>query len=146
MSVSSMGTGDYIASTTELDSHVNMIVMGKQAFLLSNSVQSVDVKAFPEVVDGLYKVPIVDAVIAYNFPHTGETLLIVLRNFLCVLVMDHNLFLTFILHEAGLVVNNTPKFTSMIQVLKITRFLMWKPDLEYHSGYQVSSQFFKRAP
>ena len=121
MSVTSMGTGDYIASTTELDSHVNMIVMGKQAFLLSNSVQSVDVKAFPEVVDGLYKVPIVDAVIVYDFPCTGDTFLLVVRNYLCVLVMDHNILPPFILSEAVLVVNNTPKIH------------INDPSVEYHS-------------
>ena len=64
MLVSRMGTSEYTASTTELDSHANMIVVGKQAFVFSNSGQSVDFKAFTDEFVGLFKVHIVDSVIA----------------------------------------------------------------------------------
>ena len=109
MLVSSMGTSDYTDSATDLDSHANMIVVGGHAFVFSHSGQSVDVKAFTDEVSGLSKVPIVDAVIAYNFPHTGGTFLLAVINYLCVPVMEHNLLPHFILREAGLVVNDTPK-------------------------------------
>ena len=58
-----MGTADYTASTPELDSHSNMIVVGKQDFVFSCSSQYVYVKAFTEEVGGLSKVPIVEAFI-----------------------------------------------------------------------------------
>ena len=104
-----MGTGDYNASTTELESHANIIVVGKQAFVFSHIGQSVNVEEFTEEVGGISKVPIFDAVIVYNCPHTGETFLLVVRNDLCIPVMDHNILPPFILLEAGLVVNDTPK-------------------------------------
>ena len=98
-----------------------MIDVGKQAFVFSQSGHSVDIKAFTEEVGGLSKVPIVDAVIVYDFPCTGDTFLLVVRNYLCVLVMDHNILPPFILSEAVLVVNNTPKIH------------INDPSVEYHS-------------
>ena len=57
----------------------------------------------------MIEVPIVDAVLAYDCPFTGLTYLLVVRNALCVPSMDHNLIPPFIMREAGLVVNETPK-------------------------------------
>ena len=53
--------------------------------------------------------PIFDALLAYNCSCTGEKLILVARNALCVLGMEHNLLPPFLLHEAGLVVNEMPK-------------------------------------
>ena len=53
--------------------------------------------------------PIVDAVIAYNCLHNNKTVLLVLRNALYIESMEHHLLPPFILHEAGLQVNKTPK-------------------------------------
>ena len=128
MLVYRMGTGDYNASTTELESHANIIVVGKQAFVFSHSGQSVDVKAFTEGVGGLSKVPIVDGVISYDCPHSGETLLIVVRNYFCVLGIEHNLLTPFILHEAGLAVNDTPKIH------------IDDPSVGYHSIFDVENK------
>ena len=50
-----------------------------------------------------------DAVIAYDFQTSGETYLLVVRNALCVPTMEINLIPPFILREAGLVLNDTPK-------------------------------------
>ena len=104
-----MGTVEYTASTTDLGSHANIIVVGKQDFVFSHSGQSVYVKAFNEEFGGLAKVPIADAVIEYDCPRTEETFLLVVSNDLCVPGIDHNLLLHFILCESGLVVNDTPK-------------------------------------
>ena len=128
MLVSRMGTGDYTASTTALDSHANMIVVGKQDFVFSHSGQSVDVKAFTAEVGGLYKVPIVDAVIAYDCPHIGDTLILVAMNDFCVLGMEHNILPPFILRESGLVVNDRPKI------------YIDDPSVEYHSIFDVETR------
>ena len=50
-----------------------------------------------------------DAVIAYDCPHSGETYLLVVRNALCIPSMDHNLVPPFVLREAGLILNDKPK-------------------------------------
>ena len=66
--ISSSGYNVCFGSSTELDSHANMVVIGKQAFIFSHSGQYANVQAFTDEVKGIPKVPILDAVIAYDFP------------------------------------------------------------------------------
>ena len=73
MSILSIGESDFCLSTTELDSHANMVVIGKQAFAFSHSGQYANVKAFAKEVKGLPKVTIMDAVIDYDCKTSGET-------------------------------------------------------------------------
>ena len=68
-----------------------------------------NVQAFAKEVKGLPKVPILDAVIAYDCQNSGEKYLLVVRNALCVPTMDIDIISPFILIEAGLVLNDTPK-------------------------------------
>ena len=73
MSISSIGESYFYLSATELDSHANVVVIGKQSFVFSNSGQYANVQAFDKEVKGLPKVPIVDDVIAYHCQTSGET-------------------------------------------------------------------------
>ena len=118
---------DIFLSFTELDSHANMVVVGKQAFVFSHSGQYANVQAFADEVKGLQKVPIVDAVIAYDCPSSGETYLLVVRNALCVPTMEINLIPPFILREAGLILNDVPKIHCD------------EPSVEDHSLYDEES-------
>ena len=68
-----------------------MLVAVKQAFVFSHSGQYANVQVFSKEIEGLSSVPIVDAVIAYDCPSSGETHLLVVRNALCVLTMEINL-------------------------------------------------------
>ena len=88
---------EIFSSFTELEVHANMVVVGKQAFVFSHSGQYANVQAFAGEVKGLQKVPIVDAVIAYDCPSSGETYLLVVQNVLCVPTMEINLIPPFIL-------------------------------------------------
>ena len=97
MSILSIGESDFYLSATEIDSHANMVVIGKQVFVYSHSGQNENVQAFAKEVKGLPKVPIVDAVIAYYCQTSGETYLLVIRNALCVPTMEINLIPPFIL-------------------------------------------------
>ena len=108
-SISSSEDNVCCESRTELDSHANMVVIGKQAFVFSHSGQYSNVREFTDEVKGIPKVPIVDAVIAYDCPQSGQTYLLVVRNSLCVPSMEHNLIPPFISREAGLVLRDTPK-------------------------------------
>jgi hypothetical protein len=94
---------------TDLDSHANMIVVGKHCFIISYSGKYIDVNSFSDAVGGLSQVPIVDAAIAYDCPHTHKTWLLIVRNVLYVESMDKNLVPPFILREGGLIVNDKPK-------------------------------------
>ena len=57
----------------------------------------------------LEAVPIVDAVVAYDFPHTLETFILVARNGLYVHSMINILIPPFVMREAGFKVNDVPK-------------------------------------
>ena len=85
-----------------------MVVIGKQVFVFSHSGKYTDVKAFAKEVNGLPEVLIVAAVISYDCTSSGETYLLVVRNSLCVPKMGINLIPTFILREAGVILNDTP--------------------------------------
>ena len=54
-------------------------------------------------------VPIVDAAVLFEHPHTFKKYLLITRNVLYVPSMKHHLVPPFILRESGLVVNETPK-------------------------------------
>ena len=57
----------------------------------------------------LEEVPIVDAVVAYDFLHTVDTFILFVRNGLYVHSMMNNLIPLFVMREAGLKVNDVPK-------------------------------------
>ena len=54
-------------SNTELDSHANMVVLGKHAFILNSSGKTAQVSPFTPEYDNMKEVPIVDAVVAWAF-------------------------------------------------------------------------------
>ena len=93
---------------THLDSHANIVVCGKYCHILSRSGINTTIPVFTNDV-GTMQIPIVDAVITYNFPDTNKVWLLIVRNFLFVKSMNHNLVPPFILQEDGLEVNDRPK-------------------------------------
>lgn len=86
---------------TELDSHANMTVVGRHAYVLNRSTRTVDVAPFSSEYAAMKDVPIVDAILAYDDPISGETYLLVCFNALLIESMDHNLVTPFIMREAG---------------------------------------------
>ena len=109
-------------SRTELDSHANMPVVGRNAVVLTNTGRYADVHAYNPDYQPM-KLPIVDAAIRYDCPYTGVQCLMVIRNAIYVPALEHNLISPFILREAGIQVNDTPK----IQVTD--------PDVSHHALY-----------
>ena len=97
---------------TELDSCANMCVPGKHCCILSELGRNVDVGALTESDRGLNKVPIVDAMLAYNYKRLKQVYLLVLRNVLYIDSMEDNLTTPFIFREAGLTVNERAKIYS----------------------------------
>ena len=110
---------DSDVTTTQLDSHANMIVVGSQATVFGNSGRTADVKPFSNDYSKLQSVPIVDAALAYNCPYTMKTYILTVRNALHVESMHHNLIPPFILREAGLIVNDVPRIHTKIEELKM---------------------------
>jgi len=93
----------------ELDSHANIVVAGRNSFILNRSGKSAHVSAFTPEVKALSEVPIVDVAIAYDCPHSDQCYILVFHNVLSVPSMEHNLIPPFILREeAGIIVSDAP--------------------------------------
>lgn len=86
------------------------------------------VNAFASEVGSLNNIPVVDAVIVYDCPFTGESYFLLMYNCLYIPSMECHLIPPFILREAGLLVNDTPKIQSM------------KPDEDTHVIYDSESE------
>ena len=109
VSATTVGADDNDYSTTELDSHANMAVVGRQASIISRSSTFAEVSAFSDDCNKLEKVPIVDAAFAYDCPKAMRSFLLIVRNALYVPSMKHNLIPPFVMREAGLTVNDVPR-------------------------------------
>jgi len=96
-------------SRTELDSHANMCVVGKCALVLSNTGKKADVSPFVPDHDALQQVSIVDAAVSCNCPVTDKECVLMMHDALHVPAMTNNLMPPFIMREAGVIVNSTPK-------------------------------------
>ena len=76
------GQGGYRASTTELDSHANMVVLGNHCTVVQETGKCANVNAFLSEVQALPKVPIVDAALAYDCPFLLKMYILVVKGFL----------------------------------------------------------------
>ena len=97
-----------VESRMELDSHVNMPVVGKHVYIIAETGKKVDVSPFTPDYKPL-TVPLADATVKYDNPYNGKSYILVLRNALHVPSMDHNLIPPFMLREMGVTVNDIPK-------------------------------------
>ena len=95
-------------SRTELDSHANMPVVGKNAYIVAETGRTVDISPFTPDYKAM-TVPLVNAAIQYDSPYSGESCILVIRNALLVPKMRNNLLPPFMLREAGITVNEIPK-------------------------------------
>ena len=89
-----------VESRTELDSHANMPVVGKYAYIIAKTGKKVDVAPFTPDYKPL-TVPLVDATVRYDNPYNRKSYILVLWNALYVLSMDNNLIPPFMLREMG---------------------------------------------
>ncbi len=102
------GTGHDEDSRTELDSHANMPVVGRHAYIISDTGRVADVSPFTPDYSSM-KIRVVDAAVQYDCQYTGTSYILVIRNALHVPSMRHNLLPPFILRQVGMVLNDTPK-------------------------------------
>ena len=95
-------------SRTELDSHVNMPVVGKNVYILAKMGKTVEVNPFTPDYEAM-EAELVDAAVQYDSPYNGMSTILVIQGPLYVPSMNNNLILPFMLREAGVKVNKTPK-------------------------------------
>ena len=94
---------------TELDSHANMVVLGKHSYIFESTGRTCDVKPFTDELGIATDIPIVDGAIAYDCPYTRETYILIVGNALYIKTMDTNLIPPFIMRQGGVIVNDVPK-------------------------------------
>jgi hypothetical protein len=99
-------------SITELDSHANMAVAGSGCTIIARSGQYANVTSFSSELPMMEQVEIGDVAIAYDDPISLVTYLLVMRNALLIPSMSHNLLPPFLIREASLFLDETPKFQS----------------------------------
>ena len=95
-------------SRTELDSHDNMPVVGKEALVVEQSRKTVEVSPFTPDYKPI-KVEVVNAMVQYDSPLDGKEYMLVIQNALCVPSMSNNLIPLFMMRENGIVVNECAK-------------------------------------
>ena len=95
---------------TELDSHANMPVAGSGTTVISTTGRHATVTPFSATLPVMEKVEIVDVAMAFDDPISTQTYILIMRNALHIPSMGHNLLPPFMLREAGLQVDETPKF------------------------------------
>ena len=81
-------------------------------YILNYTGRTAEVSPFTFSYYALKNVPIVDVIIAYNCPLSGNTYVLVCHNALFVSSMTHNFIPLFILRETNIVVNEVPKSQS----------------------------------
>ena len=86
---------DRFSTGCHLDSHGNMIVCGKDCYIISQSSHTAVVNAFTKDV-GTIEVPIVDALLVYEDEMTGKIYYLIARNVLYVESMEYCLIPPFI--------------------------------------------------
>ena len=83
-------------SRSELDSHANMAVIGKHAYILAETGKMVEVNPFTPTCKPI-KAPIMDAALQYDSPYDRKSYILVLRKALHVPSMCNNLLPPFML-------------------------------------------------
>ena len=95
-------------SRTDLDSHANMVVVGRHAYILLDMGRTAKVNLFTPDYE-LMQVPIVNADVQYERPYSRMLHVLVIQNALHILLMRHNLVPPFVIREEGIQVNDTLK-------------------------------------
>ena len=94
---------------TELDSHANMVVVGRECVVFDTTGKTCTVNSFAKSAGKLEKVPVVDACVAYDCPYTAKVYLLLMRNALQVSDIQVNLLPPFVVREAGIHCDDCPK-------------------------------------
>lgn len=108
----SASTSSSSQSRTELDSHADSPVVGKNAIILYKTDMTVNVTPFSDDFGMMPEVPVVHAAVAYDCPVTGLTTILIINNALYIAEMEHNLLPPIMMRLNGIMVDECPKFLS----------------------------------
>jgi len=89
-----------------------MAVAGQDCTIIAESDHHANVTPFSSDLPVMEKDEIGDVAVAYDNPYSLETYLLMMRNVLLIPSMDHNLLPPFLVQEALLFLDKTPKLQS----------------------------------
>jgi hypothetical protein len=78
--------------------------------IVSTTGKTVSVQGFSDEIGQAISVPVVDAVLVYDCPVSGESYILLLRNALSIPLMTNHLIPPFMMRLAGIEVDECPKF------------------------------------
>ena len=92
----------------ELDSHADTCVFGREAYIIRDTDQTVDVAPFDEALGSVKEVPIVTAAIAYDDPNEYRTYILFFHQSLYIPSLDQHLICPEQCRQNQVTVNETP--------------------------------------
>ena len=92
----------------ELDSHANMMVLGKNPFVFEETGRTCNVQPFSTDMGIATDVPISDGAIEYDCPYAKTTYTLIVRNDLHMPIMQQNIIPHFIMRAGGVIVSDVP--------------------------------------
>ncbi len=131
---------------TELDSHANMSVAGNGTTVIAKSGHFATVTPFSPDLPVLEKVEIGDAAMCYDDPVTLRTYILVMRNALLIPSMNHNLLPPFLVREAGLFLDKTPKHQAVSPTIENHLIYDSRTGMRIHLQLQGIFSYFGTRP
>ena len=95
---------------TELDSHADTCVVGRNALIIHDYERTVSVNGFTKSLGTVNDKKIVSAVVAYDLPENGRTLMLVIHQAIHIEDKDDNLLCPMQMRMNGVTINEIPKF------------------------------------
>ena len=96
-------------SRTYLDSHESMVVVGRNVKIISDTCRAEEVSPFTPDYESILQIPVVDTAIRFDYQHTRESYMVMVRDSLSAIAMDHNLIPIFSIRQVGINVRTAPK-------------------------------------
>ena len=111
----SLGTKtSLLEKRTELDSHADISVVGRDTALLIHDYKTpVRVQGYNGDVGERSNCRIVSAVVAYDHPASGDVYMLVIHQAILIPNMPHNLLCPMQLRDHGLTMNDEPKYMAL---------------------------------
>ena len=141
---------------TEMDSHADTCVVGDNALIIHDHERHIAVTGYDHGRSKTYK--IVDAVIGYDDPETGDLCMLVCNQAIHIPGLKHNLLCPMQLRMNDVLVNETPKFLAVEPTDEDHAILITKGDHErltiplslegvtsYFQSFKPSAEQYKAA-
>lgn len=129
---------------TELDSHANIGVVGKDVTVYEDTGRTVDVSNFMDSSPSVCGKKIVNAIMAHDDPYSGETIMCIAPGVMQVDEMNHNLLPPFLYEKQASMFAMSLCSTVTSQPRRIIVFSTRLPRLASGCHFGACSRVFKR--